>query len=301
MVISIALFGLTASGIFLHLTKRRYSSESPALHLERTVPIFVCLFSVSTIVSFLAVNRIPLDYFKLSTEPAHSLYLVAIFLLLSLPFFFSGMISAFAYSYIPEKSGKIYFASMLGSALGALLPMVLIPILGVRETLLAAALCPVAFILPLMLVGGLRSGGFWPAPLTLTGLTLLLFFFPGIGKIDPSPYKLLSQFKRYPDSRIVESRDTIRGRFDYLQSPYIRYAPGLSLRYGKPVTAQTSIIRDGDSQLVLYDRDLSFSRFCLSFVGYHLFPDADSALIIQKGGGLSLACALSSKVRLIEL
>ena len=99
MVISIALFGFTASGILLNLLAKRSAGIGKTQFPDKTIRTCVSLFSVSVLMSFVLVNRIPLDYFKLSTEPVHFLYLGLSFFLLSLPFFFCGFISALAYSY----------------------------------------------------------------------------------------------------------------------------------------------------------------------------------------------------------
>jgi len=47
-----------------------------------------------------------LDYFRLPVEPVQSLYLLAAYLLLALPFFFSGIIIAIGYTRLPQKAGR---------------------------------------------------------------------------------------------------------------------------------------------------------------------------------------------------
>jgi len=303
MVISIALFGITASGIVLNLARNRLGRPGA---LRREIETCVLLFSICSVVSFLVVNGLPLDYFKLSTDLWQLLYLAVTFLLFSLPFFFSGLVSALAYSYQSEKSGRIYFASMTGSAGGALLPITLIPLLGLRGAILLAALIPAAVLVPLYV----HQRRAWILPVCVTCGIVLLFFFPRLGAITPSPYKLLSQYKQYPDTHVVDTAQTIKGRFDQVKSPYIRFAPGLSLKFRGNMPAQQAIIRDGDAQLVLYDlksselkRGEGFAAYTLSYLGYRLAPNAGSALIIQRGGGLAVLCALTAdidSVRLIE-
>ncbi len=300
MVISIALFGFAASGIVLNLARNRLGRA-----LRREIEICVLLFAVSAVISYLCVNALPLDYFKLSTDFWQFFYLIATFLLFSLPFFFSGLVSALAYAFQGERSGRIYFASMTGSAAGALLPIVLIPLIGSRSSILSAALLPVAVLIGL----SVRNRVFFIVSVCVGASIAALFFVPSLGAINPSPYKLLSQYRRFPDTQVVDTTETIKGRFDRVTSPYIRFAPGLSLKYRGGMPAQEAIIRDGDAQLVLYDQGSiktpsdSFADYTLSYTVYGLFPEADKALIVQRGGGLAAVCAMTAgieSVRLIE-
>ena len=67
----------------------------------------LCLYTIAAIISFLSLNNMPLDYFRLPVEPVQSLYLLAAYLLLALPFFFSGLIIATGYTTVPEKAGRL--------------------------------------------------------------------------------------------------------------------------------------------------------------------------------------------------
>ena len=142
MVISIAMFGFGASGTFLSLTDIRKDIGHLNPASKPTLTVIVCLYAGSTILSFLAINRMPLDYFRLPVEPVQSLYLLAAYLLLSLPFFFSGLIVAVAYTTLPEKSGYVYFMSMAGSAGGAIFPVPLLPLLDEERLIIISAVIP---------------------------------------------------------------------------------------------------------------------------------------------------------------
>jgi len=130
MVISIALFGFAASGTFLSILDTRKIKWEKRLSTKKSLFYFIYFYTVFTIGSFVALNKMPLDYFRLPLDPAQALYLLAAFLLLALPFFFTGLIVTIAYSSLPEKSGLVYFATMAGSACGALLPIPLLPVFG---------------------------------------------------------------------------------------------------------------------------------------------------------------------------
>ena len=299
MVISVALFGVTASGIAVNLLEKHLTRLAP----DRTALLHNCalLFSLSVLLAFFGVRALPMDYFRISIEWRQIIFLVLSFLFLALPFFFSGLASALAYSVLPGKSGRIYFSSMTGSALGCILPIGLIPLIGLRNSILAAAFLPALAIFAIALANKRQ----WAPPVLVATITAVLFFLPQVGLIKPSPYKLLPQYKLFPDADIKETVDHVTGRYTHISSPFIRFAPGLSLKYSDVPPRQEAIIRDGDDQLVLYDPKVdladSFVPYTLSYTGYYLLPRIESALVIQRGGGLALACAMAKNIGNIQL
>jgi len=324
MVISIALFGFAASGTFLSILDTRKKQWEKRISTKRSLFHFIYIYTVFTIGSFVALNNMPLDYFRLPLDPAQALYLLAAFLLLALPFFFTGLIVATAYSFLPEKSGLIYFVTMAGSACGALLPIPLLPFLGEGKLIVISALLPV-IIMPLK----------WPwrksdnsekddlkenaaqkkqKVFTVAGLIIIIssaFLVSPVGdfiiEIKPSQYKALSQTLRFPDTRVTSTVTDLRGRTDHVKSKYIRFAPGLSLKFAEKLPVQRTCFKDGDNQFVLYDlqteKDALFSKFTLPYSGYVLAPNGSNVLLIQHGGGSAIPCAIASgakKITIIE-
>jgi hypothetical protein len=317
MVISIALFGFGASGTFLSLGEvfngRRQWHPPSRLSLS----ILLVLFSISVIVSFLALIHLPLDYFSLPVEPLQSVYLLVAYLCLSLPFFVSGLIIAIGYTTAPEKAGLVYFASMAGSALGAVVPVLLLPLLGEGKLILISAAIP---LIPAM-VSTLRRfhepetpiaghpilrNLMVPCCLAIIGIVLYLLTagLPLI-RIAPSPYKALGRILQFPQTQILESKSSIRGRIDRVRTPYMHFAPGLSLKYTQTLPRQHVIYKDGDNPLVLYDLnkidDSNFASYMISFAGYSLIQQPEDVLLIQRGGGSSVPCALASGAERITI
>ena len=142
MVISIALFGFGASGTFLSLIDIRKHRRQPYPGSGVSPAVLLCLYTAAAMISFLSLNNMPLDYFRLPVEPVQSLYLLAAYLLLALPFFFSGIIIAIGYTTAPQNAGLVYFASMAGSALGAIAPVPLLPLLGEGKLVIISAMIP---------------------------------------------------------------------------------------------------------------------------------------------------------------
>ncbi len=310
MVISIVLFGFGASGSILSLIERRRPGWSVDTIDSQAFLWLLLLCSLSIGGSFLAVKNIPLDYFRMPLEIRQAAYLLATFLILLVPFFFAGSVMSIAFAGLPGQSGWIYFSSMVGSAAGALLPALLLPWLGEGRIVVSCALLLLFF--PFLRSLETKRVRWKPVTrsrrLTLpaTGVLFLLtgalLFYKGGGflEIYPSPYKLLPQVLQFPDTSVVARSNTIRGRLDRLDSPYIRFAPGLSLKYSGDLPEATFLVQDGDGLFVLYDLEdasaLQFSRYLHSYAGYCLRAEEspEEVLILQQGGGLSLPCAVSA-------
>jgi hypothetical protein len=311
MVISITLFGFAAGGTFLNIIDTRKKGWEKHLSSFENIHIFTILFTLSTIISFIVLNRIPLDYFRLPLEPIQALYLLTAYLLLALPFFFTGLVVSIAYAFMPEKTGFVYFASMAGSASGAIIPVMLLPFICEGKLIILSALIPLAVI---FLKHSSHNQGriltrriFHPKRRYFRLISLCIFIIAGIlivkggntiVKVKPSPYKKLSQTLLFPHTRITETINSIRGRFENIESPHLRFAPGLSLKYKGMLPDQTTTFKDGDNPLFLYQltskNDAQFSKFTLPHTGYFLVPHPKHILVIQHGGGSAIPCALAS-------
>ncbi len=318
MVISIALFGFAASGTFLSILDARKRGWEIVFSSRSCLASVIVLYTATGLFAFITLNNIPLDYFRLPLEPIQSVYLLLAYVFLALPFFFSGLIISLAYTLVPQKTGFIYFASMAGSACGAVLPALGIPSLGEEKLIMVSVLLPLILIPGFSIIRNAQPGGVFQklsmnTPVfVLVSLVIIAFasflmttrgFF--IIKVDPSPYKALSQVLQFPDTRIDRTVAGIRGRTQSVQTPYIRFAPGLSLKYTDSLPPQLAAFRDGDHQFVLYQLastdDSRFARHTLSFAGYHLLQDPNKVLVIENSGGLAIPCAIASGSRNITI
>ena len=83
MVISIALFGFAASGTFLSIAESKQFRWYCYISAKIPVALLVAGYSASTVFSFVILNRLPLDYFRMPLELSQSLYLLIAYLLLT--------------------------------------------------------------------------------------------------------------------------------------------------------------------------------------------------------------------------
>jgi len=319
MVISIALFGFAASGTFLSILSSRISGWEKKMTESGPIKTILLLYILTAILSFTVVNRLPLDYFKLPLEFIQAFYLLVAYFLFSLPFFFAGLTISLAYSAFPQKTGIVYLATMTGSACGAVLPALLLTVVGEGQLLILVSLFPL-ILLPF---GGIdsalpenrehrtkrsRSTGekvVFTAACLSTILAASVVYVSPLVQIRPSPYKGLSERLRFPETRITETSTGIRGRIDRVTGTHIRFAPGLSLQYKGGLPVQEIVYTDGDNGFTLYDpasgQDAHFSRYSLPFAGFLLITEPDSILLIQHGGGSGIPAAIASGAREITI
>jgi hypothetical protein len=318
MVISVALFGFAASGTFLSILDTRKTGWEKKLSAARAIHNLIFLYIGAAIGSFITINNVPLDYFRLPLEPVQIFYLLVVYLVLTLPFFFTGMMVTIAFVSFPEKTGYVYFASMAGAACGACLPVFALSVLSEGRLIIASALIPL--IIPVFSIvaqlGFPKQRSITPAKNQKAGLIIVsgmiivaAIIVTSVGEkmveVKPSAYKAAGQLLQFPDTRITGTANNIRGRIERIKSPYIRFASGLSLKYTRRLPGQDAIFRDGDNQFVLYHfnspNDASFAESTLAYAGYDLVRDPQDILLIQNGGGLAIPCAIASKAQKITV
>ncbi|MFC1799076.1 hypothetical protein ACFLZL_04650, partial [Thermodesulfobacteriota bacterium] len=245
MVISIALFGFAFSGTVLFVMDRKKKYRLMKRSITETIPIIAVLYSVSAIVSLILLSYIPLDYFRLPFELIQAVYLLIVYMCLALPFFFAGFVISLCYAYLPEKTGSIYFMSMTGSAIGAALPFLLLPFLGEASLIVIVSVVPATLLFFNKTKKNTETERqsfhlkkrFALIPLTISLIVIIFATLPVspygnvLIEVKPSSYKSLSQNLKFPQTRILETKTGLRGRTDSIESAYIRFAPGLSLKF----------------------------------------------------------------------
>ena len=124
MAVSLALLGAGASGTYLTL------KPPTTFSLPRLLTAGRLLFTLSVPASYLAINYLPFDAYRLAWERLQLLWLALYYLALTVPFFFSGVVIGAALSSQPERAGPIYAANLLGSGLGPLLALFALAMFG---------------------------------------------------------------------------------------------------------------------------------------------------------------------------
>jgi hypothetical protein len=292
LAVSVALLGYGASGTALSLAPRW--SEPPTARRASTLAI---LFALAVVGAYLSLNHLPFDSYRIAWERVQILYLVIYYLALTVPFFCAGLVTGLLLAAHAEYAARVYAANLLGSALGGLVPVLALPLIGEGIILLVAAIGFVAALIFLYPIAKLRHKS-----VLIAGLSLLVIFsymLPASFELRLSPYKGLSQVLLFPDAEVIWQRWNAFSRVDRVASSVIRSAPGLSLSYPGRLPAQDGLFVDGDdlSPVVIdagslaSDGQEEFTGYLPAALPYRLRPGA-RALVLEPRGGLDVLVAL---------
>src|SRR6266498_3833881 len=135
LVISTALLGFGNSGIVLAVWKNLRDKYN----LDKTLAILSILFGVITIVSFWLLQQIPFDPFSLAVDKRQLYFLPLYYIIVSAPFFISGLAISLLFTRIPFNMSRLYAFDLVGAALGCVLIVVVMPLLGGSGSVVAAA------------------------------------------------------------------------------------------------------------------------------------------------------------------
>jgi spermidine synthase len=300
MAVSLALLGAGASGTFLSLC------PPPPQGLRRWLAVSALLFTLTVPASYLLVNVLPFDAYRIAWEREQLLWLALYYLALAVPFFFSGLAVGAALVALQEVAHRVYAANLLGSGLGPPLALLALATVGGPGTVFGVALLgSLAFLIlvwrrpdpawrrgrgiPWRVIGGLLSA--------VCGL--LFLFPPTLADIRLTPYQPLSQALLYPGSRVVSQKWNAFSRVDVIQSDGIRSAPGLSMAYPGGPPPQVGLTVDGQNMspiTAISPSQAEFADYLPPALAYQLRPQAD-VLIVEPGGGLAVLTALHGGAR----
>ena len=292
MSVSLALLGLGASGSALSLL--RGGTDRLRAAPGRVLGVLAALFGLGVLASYLVVNYLPFDSYRVAWDRAQLLYFALYYLSLALPFFFSGLAVGGLLAAHPEMTTRVYAANLAGSGVGCLIALGTLPLLGGAGAVsFSAALGAVAAVVFAWRGRWER----WVYAALLAGLVGLTVASPAWLEIRLSEYKSLSHRQRFPDARVVFQRWNAYSRVDVLEGASIRVAPGLSLGYLGSFPPQRGLFVDGDGLSGIVGREASLEDLAaladhlpLS-LAYRLRPGA-RALVLEPRGGLDVHVAL---------
>jgi len=301
LVVSIAFLGYGASGSFLTLFKTFHSVDRDTFLSYSSL-----LYSLTILLSFLLCNSIPFDFIRLSWDKNHIFFVVLYYFLLSVPFFFAGLTISFAISRASHLVTKIYFSDLLGAGAGTLLALIVFLPRGDRGVVIFISLLA---LLSSFLFGAKRSFTFKLLLLFLMAAEIgLLLYSPSWLSFRISPFKALPVALKYPQAKSLFTEWNAASRVDILESPAVRYAPGLSLLYEKKLPPQLGLSVDGGELSAITqfknssDPRLEFLSYLPSSLAY-TFLESPNTLIIEPKGGLDVLTALvfdASQIKVIE-
>ena len=135
LVISTALLGFGASGVVLTL----WTGLRERMRLDRALAVLCVTFGVVTILSFWLMQQIPFDPFKISVDRRQFFFIPLYYIILSAPFFCSGLAIALLFTRCSAQVNRLYAADLLGAGLGCAAIAVVMPAFGGSGSVVIAA------------------------------------------------------------------------------------------------------------------------------------------------------------------
>jgi hypothetical protein len=289
LAISIALFGLSASGVFVFVTRRTF-----AVYGTRPLLALGAVFhGVTTLVALGCLVRIRVG---LNYSPENLALMLAIYSLAALPFFTGGFVISLAFARLTHGINLLYAADLLGAALGCLLLIPLLNQLGAPGVVLTAAGLALAAAL-----------AFTPVPhrrRTIAAAAAVLVIPLMAQAIGARPFDI-SDTKGHQGDRVLFSKWNSfsrvavydRNHGDWSLSPRYAGPKPESLFMDIDSAASTPILKGSGRP-----EEADYLRYELTALAYQLAarPNGFDALVIGTGGGRDLLSALVFGARAVD-
>jgi len=295
MIISLALLGYGASGVFLSFFGKGLNKRFPEAFTLNAV-----VFALAAPLCFAAAQSLPFSPLELAWAPGQWLWLGAVYLLLALPFFGAANAIALALWQAPERLHRVYAADLAGAGIGALGILLVLFVLSPSASLRAASTLG-------LLAAAVGAWSMAAKPLWSLGpvlLAALVWTLPA-SLVEPTP----SAFKDLPRALQVEGATVVAHRTNPMASLTIvdnrvvpfRLASGLSPSMGARPPAQLAVFADGalaGPVTVEPDRpeQLDYLDALPSALPYHLYAatgtTAPRVLVLGGGNGEGVRQAL---------
>ena len=307
MAISIALFGLSASGVYVFLMRDRWR-DTPT---GKLLAGHAFAFTIVTIIALAVLVRMQVG---LNYSASNIALMSAVYLLSALPFFFGGAAITLSITRMSGNISAVYAADLLGAAAGCLLLMPALNIIGAPGAILTAAI--LGTVAGMLLMGPGVPRAWLVAINSFVAVAIAAAMFGGFD---------VSTTKGHENHAVLFSKWNSFSRIGVYDQPYGAWS--LSEKYTGPLP--DSRLMDIDSaagtQILKFDGNLSsvsYLQYELTALGYRLYgapngsPVDDStppkpngeggfkALVIGSGGGRDLLSALvfgASRVDGVEI
>jgi spermidine synthase len=282
LAISIALFGLSASGVFAYVARRRLDRYAT----DTLLSIESLIYAVTLIIAlfFLVRLRVGLNY-----SHKNLVLMLTIYALAALPFFTGGLVLTLAISRLSGQINSVYAADLIGAAAGCLILIPLLDWLGAPGVVLSAAGLSLA-----------AAAMFAPpsARARIAGLGCVILLVPVAGQLSGVAGFDVVDTKGHQGDRILFSKWNSFSRIGVYERTHGDWSLSAAYKGPLPDTRFMDIDSAASTPILGLEPDLSdaeYLRYELTALPYHLMEDRGagfSALVIGPGGGRDLASAL---------
>jgi len=289
LAISIALFGLSASGVFAFVTRRVLAR----VETRQLLSACALLHGAATVVALASLVRVRVG---LNYSPENMALMLAIYALAALPFFTGGLVISLAFSRLTDQINVLYAADLLGAATGCLLLIPLLNQLGAPGVVMTAAglglTAAVALARP-------------PQRIRICTIAALVAGVPLVGQTAGLRPFDVADTKGHQGDRVLFakwnsfSRVAVydRNHGDWSLSPKYTGPKPESLFMDIDSAASTPILKGSGRP-----QDAEYLRYELTALAYQLAerPQGFDALVIGTGGGRDLLSALVFGARQVD-
>lgn len=305
MVVSIALLGFGAAGGILTYQRQGLRDEPPM----RSLSLLSIAYGLSTVAMLWVATHLRIDTLAIWNDRSNVGKLALLYVVVLVPFVFAGAAVGLALSRFAEHVNTLYFADLVGSALGGAVSTLLLAHVGSGATVLWAA----GF--------GLLAGALFAASsgrrlqlgagVGLVGATLVVASFSGgIAALGipsrqwPIPYAPDKEFVGW--SGVDQSVRLYSATAEVGVGPSIQIFPLHGGNFGRAgaqkVTARL-VGQDGTAPTMLFEHAADLSRFpflddsqsgtaYVALAAEHRKPE--DVLVIGVGGGIDVMIALAN-------
>jgi hypothetical protein len=299
MVMSVAMLGFGASGVFLHRLPQ------PGRQPARAAALASAAFAVTSLLATGLAAHLPFDPTEIGHNPLQLLWLAAHYLVLLVPFGCAGLALVLLLQGYADSVGRLYASDLAGAACGSLLTIGALAWVGAEGVLWTAAGAAAAASWLLQREVATATRHHWPAGLLLL-LAVTAPVAPHLLAIPAGQGKALHDFldpQRFPEARIVHTEWNVISRIDVVaNSGTVRWTAHPFRDVALP--AQTQIVIDGDAATPIVD--LGDDPEAASFLDFMLSTAASQAanpqrvLVIGAGGGVDVLAALHHGAREVD-
>lgn len=283
MVVSLAVLGVSASGLALTLLPRQPPLSSLAAG-----------FSLAVVGAYWVINQIPFDSYAIAWDRSQVWILLLYFTAAAVPFLIAGWAAGLSLAQAGTGAHRPYAVVFLGSGLGA--PAALL-VHGMGGSLAAVALAAGLGALAMLAAAGTarrRLAAFgWSLAILASAILRPVALEPTL-----SPYKPLALARHSAGARQSLTGWDPVSRLDAVEGGGTHVFPGMSLRPGGLVPAQVGLFLDADGPLPLTAIDptseeaVDLAARMPSDLAHQLRPGAHT-LLLDPGGGLEAQLALA--------
>lgn len=293
MAISVAMLGLAAAGLTVHLKPDSFSLDRLPIWASR----WSAWYAVAVIVMLWIVFRIPVNPYLPPNEVAGKLTLI--YLLSAVPFYFAGLVITGLFSAMPDRIGGLYAWDLVGAGVGALL---IVPMMNYVGGESAGVYVAVGGAISAVLLSDEKLRKLF------IGLSLVLII---LAAINPSVGWLKIQYSKGQPLADLDIKYNRWNSFSRIMA--IPFKPGSdaaytwapSPNYPLPIMPHFSImIDDGASTPVLpFDgknlTPINYLKYDLTSLPHRLNGDGHT-MIIGSGGGRDVLTGLMFNAEIID-